>query len=164
MNRVPIIDSTSAARAPQKLFGRHASSVVLVTGIVFFLGTSIDFLTLWVFQRGSGLQWEFVAATQTAEGIPRLILGLGLVYLALHLRSSDSVALYRILGASLLFLGLCAGAVLLLIVTNYFTMIGSVDPAAIGAFRTTSLKSAILSLLYITTLIPLGALGLRVPS
>lgn len=153
----------SVARSPQDdLFRRHSASVILVTGVVFLLGTAIDFGVLWLLQRGSGLQWRFVASTQTAEGVPRMILGLGLLYLALYLRRSTSMAAYRILGATLLLVGLGSIALGMTIATTYLTMVDSVDPAALLAFRSTTMKSGGLAGLYIVTLVPLGIAGLRI--
>lgn len=151
------------ASSQSSLFRRHTQGVVTATGIVFFVGTTIDFLVLWIFQRGGGLQWEFVAATQTAEGIPRMMLGFGLIYLGLFLKGSPSVAMYRFLALGVLFLGLCSLALGVVITLNYLSISGAVAPEAAGAFRSTSIKSMSLVFLYVVTLIPLGVLGFRVP-
>ena len=163
MAQAPVVYPENVARMQKGLFTRHASAVVLVTGLVFLLGTSIDFLTLWVFQRASGMQWEFVATTQTVEGIPRLILAFAFIYTALHLRRSSSIWLYRTLGAGLLVLGIVALAMGVLIAVNYVALAGAVNEEARAAFRIAVLKSGSLATLYIVTLVPLGILGLRKP-
>ena len=62
------------------------SAAVMVAGLVYFVGSLIDLGILWLGQRQAGLQWEFVAITNTADAMPRLILALALLYLGVHLR------------------------------------------------------------------------------
>lgn len=161
--RPPIVQGISDSRLPPEAFGRHAGLGLGVAGGVLLLGTLVDLAVLWVLQREPGLQWEFVAISSTTDAYPRLVLSIGLLYGALSAARSTRLGAYRVLGGALVGLGIAAAGLGALMVTNYFALSGSVQPAAARAFRSTAIKALGLCALYVVALVPVGLLSLRRP-
>lgn len=146
-------------------FTRHAARLSLVAGLILLVGVGIDLGTLWLLQRQSTVQWEFVALSTTTNAYPMLVLSALLFYGYLVLGQKQSLAGYRVVAALVLALGVMGLAVLLLIVTNYFALMkqGGLQPEAIPFFRSVMIKSGGLSALFALCLLPLGVLGFRLP-
>lgn len=154
---------SDAATSQQSLYRRNTSLVLLATGVVFLLGTLVDLGILWFLQRGPTVQADFVATTQTVEGLPRVILALALVYLSGHVGRWSALSLYRALALGVLLVGLAGIPLLLQLVTSYSLLASSVSVDALPALRATTFKSAALAVIYIVALLPLGMLGFRDP-
>lgn len=136
-----------------------ASRALWVAGLVYLLGSLLDLGILWLGQNTGNVQFEFVALTRTVEGFPRLFVATALIYGGLYLGGSHALWAYRALAAWLLFLGVAALAVLALTGLNYASISGTVTEEGRALFRTSVVKTAGLSLLYVVSLLPLGILG-----
>ncbi len=158
----PVAKSQSdvVARA-QRSVSSPAAWIFLGVGAAFFLGTLMDLGTLWLAQRQEGLQWEYVAVTRTVEAFPRLILAMGFLYLAAYLKGTRSTAVLRTLAVVVLLLAVVAGGLAALVGTNYLSLVRGVNPEAMVMFKSTALKSGVLSVLYALVLLPAGISGLR---
>lgn len=142
-------------------FAKPTGRVLWVAGLIYLLGSLLDFFVLWVLQNQGGVQFEFVALSNTAEGFPRLIVATALIYAGLHISGVNRVWAYRTLAALLVVLGLAALAMLALLGLNYATISSAVTPEGRGLFRSTVVKTGLLNLMYVTALLPLGILGFR---
>lgn len=140
-------------------FAGVASRALWVAGLVYLLGSLLDLGILWLGQNAGNVQFEFVALTRTAEGFPRLLVATALIYGGLYLGGSEALWAYRLLAVWLLALGLAALAVLALTGLNYASISGTVTEEGRALFRTSVIKTAGLSLLYVLSLLPLGILG-----
>lgn len=144
---------------------RYASPVARIlwaTGVIFLFGTLVDLAVLWFGQRQPGLQWEFVAVSNTAEAWPRLVLGLALLYMGGLVERRAGEAFFRFLGGATLLLGLGAGVVGAVAALNALTLLHA-GSGNIGMVRAAAAKTLALCLLYFVLLVPLGAMGLRRP-
>jgi hypothetical protein len=162
----PLVVNTaklSAAHAPQG-FRRHASLALTGTGLIFLLGTLLDFVILWTFQRQTVPQWEFTALASLAEGLPRLVLAIALLYAALYTRESTSLLLYRLLALGLIMIGLIGAIAGALMLTDYFVLRRQVNAEVTDLFRSMTFKTLALCAMYVFILLPIGVLGLRRPS
>lgn len=161
----PLVVSTAKVRAVHapEGFRRHASLGLAGAGLIFLLGTLLDFAILWIFQRQASPQWEFTALASTSEGLPRLVLAFGMIYAALYIRGSTSLLTYRLLGLGTILVGLAGAVVGGLMVTDYFVLRAGVNPEAAHLFRSMTLKTLSLCAMYVFLLVPIGVLGLRRP-
>ena len=157
------IVGASESRRPLRdsAFSRPVSRAAFAAGLIYLVGSVTDLGILWLAQRQPGVQWEFVAITNTVEAWPRMVLAIGLLYAALYFAGSMSVVAYRVLGAGLLGLGIVALALGGLMVLNYLQVSGNLQGDAAGLIRSSVLKTELLCALYVVTLGPIGGLGLR---
>jgi hypothetical protein len=163
-----LVSSKPAPTPPRSDGGNHpfanqAGLAMLAVGLVFFLGTVADLATLWVAQRQPSIQWEFAALTSTAEGLPRLALAFGALYLALLLRKSESLSSYRFIGIGMLLTGLASALIGVLIGMDYLALARQVAPEAAAVFRSSVAKTLALALTYTAVLVPVGGWGLSRP-
>lgn len=143
-------------------FSRPAGRALWVAGLVYLLGSLLDFFVLWVLQNpGGSMQYEFVALTNTAEGFPRLIVAAALIYGGLHISGFEGTWAYRLLAGFLVALGLAALAMLAVLGLNYAGISSAVSPEGRSVFRASVIKTGLLSLMYATALLPLGILAFR---
>ena len=161
MNPRVFTEGPSNRSEAESLFATPTSRAVIVAGVAYLLGSVVDLGILWIGQRQPGLQWEFVAITNTIEAWPRMILALGLIYLGLHISRSRSQTMQRLLAGSLLVLGLGALVLGVLMTLNYLQVSGNLEGDGLSLVRTAVLKTLLLCTLFVTTLIPVGALGVR---
>ncbi len=140
---------------------RPAGRFVAWAGVVYAVAIVVDVAILWFGQNQDSVQFEFVALSRTAEAFPRFILATALIYAGLGILKSASLAVYRLLSAWVLALGVAALAVVGLTVLNYLTMASTVTPEAKQLFRSAVVKTGGLGALYVLFLIPLGILGFR---
>lgn len=161
----PAIATVPRTRQPVDGFLKHGTRGLVAAAAVLLLGSFVDLVVLWGLQYRSNLQWEFVAIVNTLEAYTRLILGLGLIYAVLAIGRSTSLVRYRITSGALLLLGLVAGVLGVLLLTDYFPLaqIAEGQPGAAGALTVTAAKGLMLSAVYTLVLVPLGILGLRKP-
>ncbi len=124
------------------------------------MGSAVDPGILWLGQRQDGLAWEYVAIVNTVEGMGGLILAAGLAYAAIHIRDGESLAPLRLLGGSLMVVGIVGGVLGLMLITDYFALRTNMEQQAEVLFRTTTVKGLTLSGLYFFVLVPVGFLGL----
>jgi hypothetical protein len=150
---------------PASAFVRHGTRGLWAGAAVLLLGSGVDLIVLWGLQFQANLQWEFVAIVNTLEAYTRLVLGASLIFAALVIGASTSIWRYRAASLLLLLLGLAAGAMGLLLLTDYFPLsqIAEGQPGAPGALTVTAAKGLMLSAVYTCVLVPLGILGLRKP-
>lgn len=164
----PPPQGTSRTRGPRRApaaadhLGRSAGWLATAAGVIYLVGSLVDFGILWLLQRQDTLQWEFVALVQTAEGFPRLVLGAALILAGSSLRGVPARWTHRAIGALVVLLALGAAAIGALAGLNYLSMAGSLQGEAGGLFRSASVKTVALSALYVCVLLPAGIAGLRV--
>ncbi len=144
-------------------FRRHVARGFYAAGVIFLVGTSLDLAILWVFQRQPGPQWEFSALASTAEGLPRLVLAIALLYGGLYTAASTSLLSYRVLALVAILIALAGAAVGGLMLSDFFVLRRQVSAEGLWIFRSTVLKTLVLCGMYVFVLFPLGVLGLRRP-
>lgn len=138
---------------------RHASMVLWTASALLLLGTIVDLGILWVFQRQPGPQWEFVALVNTLEAFPRIVIAIGMAYVALAVRPMARSS-QRLLAVALLVLGLTGAALAGLLVTDYLALSSLIAPESLAVFQSTVAKGVALGGLY-AVLVPVGIIGLR---
>jgi hypothetical protein len=168
-----VVDQVRSSRAvaavrPAGLAERERASLaavgVFAAGFVMLVGSLLDVGILWVLQRQSNPQWEYVAVANTMEAVPRLVLGLGLLYAAAYLGGVASLWIYRVLAVFLVLLGLFSMACGALILSSYLALAKVVtDPEGHLVLRSVAIKALGLSSLYVAVLIPVGIWGMRRP-
>lgn len=161
----PIVVGGSKARVayPADAFNRRVAAGLSVAGFIFIIGSIIDVVLLWTVQRQPNPQWEFTALATTAEGLPRIVLGIALVFAAMYVRGSTSIVKYRLYGLGLIVLGLVGLAIAGLMVTDFFALRSAVNPEARWVFRSAVLKTLLLCGMYVLFLIPAGVICMRRP-
>lgn len=147
----------AAVLAPSGVVGR----ILLAAGIVYLVASLFDLGILWLAQRQDTIQWEFVALSRTAESYPRLILAIAFLSGGLWVQGTVSRLPYRILGALILILGIGALTILGLVGLNYATLSSAVGPDAESIFRSATLKTVGLSVIYVLVLFPVGILSFK---
>jgi hypothetical protein len=162
--RVPVVVNAKAVPLfSTDGFRRHASWGLSAAGWIFLLGTVLDLGILWVFQRQEGAQFEFTALASTAEGLPRIVLAVALLYAGLYVGGSTSLIAFRLLGLLLIGVALLGAVVGALMLTDYFVLRRDVTAEALWIFRSTTVKTLALCAMYVMILVPVGALGMRRP-
>lgn len=141
--------------------GRAAARTLWAAAIVYLVGSAVDLGILWIAQRQPGLQWEFVAVTNTVDAWPRLILSVALGFAAMFVGGSRSMLVQRLLATLLLLLGLGAAALGALVVLNYLSVSGALQGGSGALVKSTAVKSLALCGLYFVLLVPAGILSLR---
>ncbi len=159
----PKIPAASKEALTAAQFAPHVSRATWAAGVIYLFGTLVDLGTLWIGQRQPGVQWEFVAVTNTVEAWPRMVLAVGLIYLGLYVGGSVSKGLYRLLGLLMLLLGLLAVAFGGLMALNYLSVSGSLQAESVSLVRSAVVKTEALCALYAVLLIPLGVFALLGP-
>lgn len=144
-------------------FRRHVARGFYAAGVIFLVGTVLDLAILWVFQRQPGPQWEFSALASTAEGLPRLVLAIALLYGGLYTAASTSLLSYRFLALIAILIALAGAAVGGLMLSDFFVLRRQVSTDGLWIFRSAVLKTLVLCGMYVFVLFPLGVLGLRRP-
>ena len=127
------------------------------------MGSLVDLGVLWLGQRQPGVQWEFVAVTNTAQAWPRFVMGVAFAYLGAHVGSKSADWVFRSLGGLTLLLGVGAAALGGLAALNTVTMLNGVTGQGSAMIKVASAKTLILCALYVILLVPLGIMGLRGP-
>lgn len=164
MAKIPVVrDEIRKDAFAGSRFTGHVSLGMAAAGFALLVGSSLDLGILWLAQRESVPQWEFVAIANSLEAFPRFAIALSLLYASLYFRGSDSLAAFRALGFGLVLLGILGGVLGTLMVLDYLTLQGQVAAEGLAAFRSTALKALVLSALYVLLFCPLGLLGLRRP-
>jgi hypothetical protein len=142
-------------------YARPVAGALFAVGIVYLVGTLVDLGTLWLLQRQSGMEWEFVAVTSTADALPRFIFAVAALYLAFYVGGSRVTWLYRSMSIGLLALGVIAIGLGALSGTNYLALARVVNPEAEPLLRSSVIKTLALCTLYAVVLIPVGISGLH---
>lgn len=166
--RSPIVADASASQSTRtpsdrSAFERHAAIGLWAGSLVLILGTAVDLAILWVVQRQAVPTWEFVAIANTLEAYPRIALGLGLAFPAIHLQHWGSRGAYRVLASLLILMGVAAAALGVLEMTDYFVLRAEASPQTLPFLRSTALKAATLGGMFFVVLTTLGVLGWRRP-
>jgi hypothetical protein len=150
--------------APLVDWGRSAAWGVLAGGIIMLLGVMVDLGVLWILQHEPNPQWEFTAVANTVESVPRVVYGLGFLFVALHMMGSRRTGWYRVLGASLIAVGVLSIALAILLVLSYFPLSKLITQATVYTMlRSVAIKTIALCGLYAAVAVPLGVLSLRRP-
>jgi hypothetical protein len=167
--RSPVIlgsrEGKGRAPVPADAFRKHAGLGFAAAAALFFVGSVIDLVVLWVLQRQSQPEWEFIAITRTVDAYPRFVLAIALLFGALYLSQSTSLLWYRLGAAAMLTLGVAAVFLGILMVMNYFALasLAAGQTDALAMLRSSAFKAVSLSGIFALLLIPLGAMGLRRP-
>lgn len=159
---VPSGARTRGVAANPDRLRQHAVRGLWAAGGLLLLVTALDLIVLWGFQRQSTLQWEFVASTNSLEGLPRAALGLGFAYAALAVGETSSVMLYRVVAVMAILIALVAAGLGLLVATDYLPMRANTAAGpATNLLASSTTKSVLLSGAHVALLLPAGLLGLR---
>lgn len=165
--RGPLLAADADRKAKRQVgpagFERYAAIGFWAAGLVLLFGTAVDLSILWVFQRQDAPTWEFVAISNTLEAFPRLVLGFGLLYPALHFQRGLTVGSVRTLSTMLVLLGVAAAVLGVLEVTDYFVLQRQASPQTLPVLKSTTLKAATLGGAFFVILTTLGVLGWRRP-
>lgn len=141
----------------------HAAVGLWAASLLLLIGTAVDLGTLWLLQRQDLPTWEFVAIGNTIDAYPRIVLGFGLLFPAVHFQRWGSVAVYRVLSTGLLLLGLAALGLGLLEFTDYLALRPQAGEQAFAVLRSTTLKAVTLSGAFFVILTALSIVGWRRP-
>ena len=163
---IPLMRSRSSSASEvvtDRGFARHAAWALVAAGVLMLLGSLVDLGVLWGLQRQDNVRWEFVALSSTAEGFPRMALGIGLLYAAIWVAAVRTMWAWRSLALFLVALGVAAGLLGALMVTDYFALIGQIPVETRQAFRSSVAKSLTLYGLYVIVMLPIGILLVRRP-
>ena len=151
-------------RVASDVVARNAAWALWASGTIYFIGSLADVVLLWGYQRvPNNHQFEFTALQSTIEGLPRFVLALALILAGVHISGRHSLLLQRIFAVFLILLGIVAGVIAPLMVTDYFVLRGQLQPDATLMFKTVVLKVLTLSALHVIILVPIGVFGLRRP-
>jgi hypothetical protein len=147
------------------LLATHGARVFAAGGAILLIGALLDLFALWVLQRQSTVQWEFVALGTTTNSYPVLVISAALFYGALALKGSESLAGYRLAATYVVLLGLMGLTVGFLIGTNYLAVRrgANITAEAAPVFRGLLVKSGGTSLLFGLVMLVAGLLGFRRP-
>lgn len=162
---VPIVIGKNKDRVATEpeAYHRAAASGLTAAGVIFLAGSIADVLILWFIGRQPVPQWEFAAVATTVEGMPRIVLGIAMIYAGMFIRRTRSPWVFRILGLVLLLTALMSIGLAGLLVTDYFALRGNVVAEAIPAFRSTTAKTLFLCALYFVMTLPAAIASLRRP-
>jgi hypothetical protein len=156
--------SVTGARKTEPVGSGPAALAAFAAGFIMLTGALIDLGSVWLFQRESSPQWEFVAISNTVESVPRMLFAIAFLFLALHLRATVSMAGYRVLASIMVFLGAASAALGALAAMSYFALAPLVtQPAVYTAMRGVAMKTIGLSVLYAIVAIPIGIYCMRRP-
>jgi hypothetical protein len=158
--------SSTRSRATDRLgFRAHASTAVFAVAALFAAGALLDLVLLWGWQRApENPSWEFFAIASTVESLPRLVLGLALAIVGLHLAGSTLLLAYRALGALLALIGLAGLGLALLAGMDFFALRSGVPADQQAALVSVTAKTVGLGVLEGLVLVPAGWRCLRRPS
>lgn len=161
----PVVVTAERSRlaVSAEAFQGHAARAVGGAGAIFLIGSVLDVLVLWIFQRQPGPQFEFTALASTAEAMPRLVLACALLFAALYLGRSSSLLWYRVLALLLIVFAMVSVAIGGMMITDYFVLRREINPEAARIFTSSVLKTVALCGLYVVVLVPIGIMGLRRP-
>lgn len=150
---------------PDQGYRHHVAAVLYALAVIFAVGAAFDMMVAWVLQRAPGdPTWEFFTVASTVENLPRIVLGIGLAVLALHLSGSTFLLAYRFLGALLLGTGLIGLGLALLAFMDFFALRSVVPAAQQSALLEVAAKTVLLGLLEAVVLLWAGRACLRRPS
>ncbi len=156
--------SAPAPAGSGEAYAVRAAQAFWAAGGVLLAGTVLDWLVLWLLQRQSSTQWEYVALQNSLEAIPRAAIGLALIAGGLYLGRARSAGGFRAVGVAFLLLGLAAAAIGALLVMDYFVlgkMVAGRVPVAHAMLKTVTVRSLALSALMTIVLGATGILGMR---
>jgi hypothetical protein len=158
-------EAQRAGLASSGLLATHGARVFAAGGAILLIGALLDLFALWVLQRQSTVQWEFVALGTTTNSYPVLVIAAALFYGALALKGSESLAGYRLAAVYVILLGLMGLTVGFLIGTNYLAVRrgANITAEAAPVFRGLLVKSGGTSLLFGVVMLVAGLLGFRRP-
>jgi len=155
---------TARLRLLDEHTAKNAARVLWAVGLLFLIGSVADLVLLWTVTNDPGnAQWEFTALAVTVEGTPRIVLAIGLIWIALHLRGTVSLIIQRLFGVLLILLGIGGAVIGAMMISDYFVIRGGIAPGEMSTFVSIVLKTLTLSLLHLLLLVPVGVLSVRRP-
>ena len=161
----PSVLTGARKEAPVGSLRRNAAWGSAAAGLLMLLGSLIDHGILWVIQFQTSPQWEFVAATNTLEAMPRYGIAMGFLFAALALADVRSLVLMRVMAGGLFLLGLLSLGLGLLLISDYLSLINMAaqNQPAVVTLRQTAIKAGALSAVFVAVLIPASVLVWRRP-
>jgi hypothetical protein len=143
---------------------QNAARALWAGGLIYLIGSLADLATLWIINRiPDNPDWEFTALANTLDGTPRIVLAVAMIWVALHIRGSNSLVIQRLMGVLLLLLGVAGAIMGAMVIADYFVLREAVAPPDQKLFLSITLKALTLSALHLLVLVPVGVLSVRRP-
>jgi hypothetical protein len=143
---------------------QNAARALWAGGLIYLIGSLADLAAVWILNRVPGSpDYEFTALANTLDGTPRIVLAVAMIWVALHIRGSNSLMAQRLLSSVLLVLGIAGAIMGAIIVADYFVLRTAVAEPDQKLFLSITLKALTLSALHLVVLVPVGVLGVRRP-
>jgi hypothetical protein len=166
--RPPVVLSTQQEKSRKRLLGdawaANAARALWAAGIIYLIGSVADMvLGLIVGADWGNPAWEFATTSGSAEGTPRIVLAIALIWVAMYIRGSSSLAAYRLFSLLLIAVGALSAVLGAIATSDYFILRPMMDASALPAATNVLLKTLTLSTLQVVLLIPVGVLGVRRP-
>ena len=164
----PVVLSTQQERSRQRLLGNawaaNASRALWAAGLIYLIGSLADLVLLLAVKPNWGNPtWEFTVTSGTVEGTPRIILAIALIWVAMYIRGSSSLVVYRLFSLLLILIGALSGVFGAVGVSDFFILRPMMDAANLRLALNVVLKMVTLSGLQVLLLIPVGVMGIRRP-
>lgn len=157
-------DETSRFRLLGTFTERNAARALWAGGLIYLIGSFADLAAMWIINRVPGNpDFEFTALANTLDGTPRIVLAVAMIWVALHIRGSNSLMIQRLMGILLILLGIAGAIMGAMVIADYFVLRGSVAPPDQKLFVSITLKALTLSALHLLVLVPVGVLSVRRP-
>jgi hypothetical protein len=146
------------------VWAANAGRALWAAGLIYLIGSLADMvLGMAVGSDWGNPAWEYTVTSGAVEGTPRIVLAIALIWVAMYIRGSSSLATYRVFSLLLIAIGaLCAvlGAVA---ISDYFILRPMLEGEALRVGTNILLKTLTLSGLQVVLLIPVGVMGVRRP-
>lgn len=143
---------------------QNAARALWAGGLIYLIGSFADLASLWIINRIPGNpDYEFTALANTLDGTPRIVLAVAMIWVALHIRGSNSILIQRFMGILLLLLGIAGAIMGAMVIADYFVLRAAVAEPDQKLFVSITLKALTLSALHLLVLVPVGVLSVRRP-
>jgi hypothetical protein len=141
-----IVASPKDLRRASPLDSTQAWAVLGWIGLAFLVVGGADFLLTWYPTHIGNREWEFGTVTSSLNGLPILVLGLGLLLTAARVVQRGWWALLAFLAATLLLLWVLAAAVLW--ATTVPIALTSTPPELVTGIKKAIAKTTVQSVVY----------------
>jgi hypothetical protein len=167
-DRPQIVVGDSEEKGRFRLIGtfteQNAARVLWAGGLIYLIGSLADLAAVWILNRVPGNpDYEFTALANTLDGTPRIVLAVAMIWVALHIRGSNSLMAQRVLASLLLVLGVVGAIMGAMVIADYFVLRSAIAEPDQKLFVSITLKALTLSALHLVLLVPVGVLGVRRP-
>lgn len=158
----PVVTGKGAGGAsPRYDLGRAAAAALWAAAIIYLAGTILDLGILWIGQRQDAIQWEFVALSRTVEATPRFAMAFAFAFGAVYVGGAGSAFLGRVLAVGLALVGVAGAGFAALAIMEWLALRDAINPEAVQAFGSTTLKNVVLGCLYLFVMVPAGIIAFR---